>query len=372
MEKGSKNIGILTFHRALNYGAFSQAYALKTFLESCGHRVSFVDYWPKAHAETYALFRINRKVGLIGNVLRFFKALLIAYSLFVRKTKMEQEVRRFLNLSKAPLYDSVLSLKNAPSYDCLVYGSDQIWWNSIVYGYEGFDGVYWGEYMDKTIRKISYAPSMGIIQLGDDEQVNVKTWLKNFDAISVRESELFDVLQPLTQKTISVVLDPVFLLDREYWSNLCTEVKFRDYILFYNVMTSKDAKRFVRLLKKKTGKKVIEITGKVEPFRFGANVVQSASTVEWLSLMYHADSIVSTSFHGVAFSVIFQKNFYALGMSNKTGRVLSLLSSLHIENRLVDGFRDVFFDAIDYNDVQNRIELLKAESIRFLLDAVDR
>lgn len=370
MEKGSKNIGILTFHRALNYGAFSQAYALKTFLESCGHRVSFVDYWPKAHAETYALFRINRYVGYLGRILRVIRSLLVYSRSKQKKEKMDSEQTKMLGLPLKPEFEFPDALTSINEYDCIIYGSDQIWWNSIIYGYQGIDSVYWGAYIPKDCRKIAYAPSMGIINFSDKQVEEIQGYLQNFFKISVREREMIPFLEPLYKEKISIVLDPIFLLDRHVWKQACTVVSERNYILYYNLMPSPEASKLVRQLKKETGMRVIEVTGRVTPFRFGRGLLQSASTIEWLSLINSAELVVSTSFHGVAFSVLLEKNFYALGMGKKTGRVQSLLQSLGLSERLVDQVMELPERSIDYSGVRLKLNRMKEESISFLCNAI--
>ena len=266
-------IGILTFHRAINYGAFLQAFALKHYLESVGHHVEIVDYWPLGHANGYKLLNPNWKHQNFIMIIKTLLAFILGYSRKKkRKDKMEYLVQKYFNLSLSPIYEKPEELSSL-DYDCVVYGSDQIWWKSTIPGYEGFDPVYWGEYINPMIKKVTYAPSMGIIDLTQEDKLQIQKWLKNFDTISVREIELYQAIQGLTEKSISVVLDPVFLLSKEEWSKYCVPINRSKYILYYNLLPSKEADELVKRLQDKwrydvnTGNLVDPDTGKLAPPR---------------------------------------------------------------------------------------------------------
>lgn len=344
-------IGILTFHRAINYGAFLQAFALKYYLESLGHQVEVVDYWPEGHADVYRLFPHTWKQrslfgkfkGLISLVLRYERAK-------KRRDGMRRLVSLYFGLNGTPRYVTPESLRRL-SYDCIVYGSDQIWWKSTIPNYSGFDPVYWGEFIPSSVKKIAYAPSMGIIQLTQDDEERIKKWLGNFDVLSVRESSLYEAIHKLTDKEISVVLDPVFLLSEREWSKCCHPIKRGKYILYYNLLPSKEGDILVNKLKQKWGYEVVEITGSVCLKKLGARYVQTADAFDFISLIKNAEFVVTSSFHGTAFSIIFKKQFYAAGFGNRVGRVESLLTQLNIKDRLV---RDIYClpgEEIDYDAV---------------------
>lgn len=360
-------IGILTFHRAINYGAFLQSFALKHHLESLGHRVEMVDYWPEGHADVYRLFPHSwkqrpflRKIkGLISIVLRFSREK-------KRINRMQRLVSLHFGLSDTPRYVTPESLQQV-SYDCIVYGSDQIWWKSLIPGYEGFDPVYWGEYISTSVRKIAYAPSMGIINLTEDDKARIKNWLSNFHALSVRETGLYEAIHDLTDKEITVVSDPVFLLSKEEWSRYCSPInKNKKYILYYNLLASKEGDVLVETLKQKWGYDVVEVTGGVRTKKIGKRYVQTADAFKFISLIKDAAFVVTSSFHGTAFSIIFEKQFYATGFGQRAGRVKSLLSLLHIEERLiydVDSLPDKEIEYIVVSKVMSEILLVSKNYI---------
>jgi len=362
-------IGILTFHRAINYGAFLQAFSLKTYLESLGHDVSIIDYWPKGHAESYKLF--NETYWKQASLIKKVKYLILFLLSYIRKRKRLKKMERLqyihLSLTKIPIYTKPEDL-SAVDVDCVIYGSDQIWWKSTIPSYSGFDPVLWGNHIKDSIKRISYAASMGVINLTNEDKATISSYLKNFDAISVRETGLKDVLTPLTDKNISVVIDPVFLTPKEKWLKYCKPIKCipDKYVLLYNLLGSKDAVIVAQKLAEENKCEVVEITGSVEPHKIGKKYVQTADAFEFISLINHAEFVVTSSFHGVAFSTIFQKQFYALGFRNNSGRVVSLLNTIGLTNRLITDYNDVSKNSIDYSLVSQRMEDYILSSKEFL------
>ena len=241
---------------------------------------------------------------------------------------------QYFNISRRIKYSSNSELFNL-GLDCIIYGSDQIWWNSSIPNYNGFDDVYFGGVVSPIIKRIAYAPSMGVMNVDKSNQQYLSRALKRFNSLSVREKELRDVLQPLIERPIEIVLDPVFLLDPKEWATFCTPLKTtQKYVLFYNVIPSKVARKVAEKLAEEKHCQLIELTGRVETLKYGKTYVQTANAFEFLSYIKNAESVVSTSFHGVAFSILFEKDFYALGMKNNSGRVASLLEQLSISHRL--------------------------------------
>lgn len=359
-------IGILTFHRAINYGAFLQAFALKTYLTRLGHQVEIVDYWPEGHADVYRLISKSwKKRSLVGKI-KFFISLILRYNRTKKRIEcMQLLVEKYFGLTSTPSYPTAESLKNL-SYDYVIYGSDQIWWKSTIPNYTGFDPVYWGEYLPDSINKVAYAPSMGIIDLTAYDKEQIKKWLCNFSSLSVRETGLYEAIHGLTDKEMPIVIDPVFLLSKEQWESFCHSVDREKYILYYNLIPSQEADELVKKLQKKCGYDIVEITGAVNPKKIGKRYVQTADAIEFISLIRNAEFVVTSSFHGTAFSIIFEKQFLAVGFGKKVGRVESLLKQLGITQRLISDVDNMLEDRIDYFSVKKRINFLCIHSMRYL------
>jgi hypothetical protein len=367
-------IGILTYHRAHNYGALLQAYALKTYLIKLGHQTQIIDYWPEYHNEDYKLIPFFKSRRFLSKV----KALLFLLIGYTRITKRAEGYEKFiserLGLSHNPLYTSGQEM-NEVDYDVAVYGSDQIWRKSNYPTFKGFSDVFFGSLLPKVKKKITYAASMGVIEDNQKDKDYLKKMLPNFDALSVREEELKLLVDEIIGDDVSLVLDPVFLLEKEEWTKINTKsipLKKEKYIFFYQLVPSKEAIGFVQCLENFYGYKVIEIRGRVEPLLYGKRYSQTAGPLDFLSLIQNAEIVVSTSFHGVAFSLVFEKQFYALGMKNNSGRVQSLLNKLNISERLLTNTNEVNFEEkINYKKVNVIKDELIKQSQNYLIETIN-
>jgi hypothetical protein len=170
----------------------------------------------------------------------------------------------------------------------------------------------------------------------------VKKNLKNFLQISVREKSLQDYLQTHSGTFIHHVLDPVFLLTKKDWHQIIRSAESlrklpkKQYLLFYHLVPCAKAKEVSEIICKKNNYQLIEIFGGDRPYNFFNNYYQSSGPLDFINLINNAEYVVSTSFHGVAFSILFEKQFYSLGMDDNSSRVKSLLSLFDISERYLE------------------------------------
>lgn len=368
---GSRKIGILTYHRAENYGALLQAYGMRTFLQQQGFDASFVDYWPNYHDSYFNIFSLNKfkRSGVKAKIQYLFETVVFYGLKRRRKRNLQSFMKNQLGLPEEIKYSSNKAVCN--EFDVVVYGSDQIWRKQNLPGCKGYDFWYFGS-DNVTAKKISYAGSMGTINTTPEEDEQLKPYFERFAALAVREAPLKDYLAKMGLNS-TVVLDPVFLLDKEDWRKMYSSSKSAvrqkgKYILYYNLLSNAESTAFANQFSDKTGLPIIEISKKYEIKQLGARYNHTASVQEFLSLIDHAEYVVSNSFHGVAFSIIFEKQFYAIGMGARANRVQSLLSALEISDRYVDN--KVVNACIDYDKVGERIELLRKQSVDYLKNAL--
>jgi hypothetical protein len=364
-------IGILTFHRAVNYGAIFQAYALMSFLKRSGHQVEIIDYWPEYHANEYLIFNYKSfsKCSFKGKI-RYLGEFVLKFN---RTKKRNRGCLDFiynnLHVSKMPKYLTGQSIDK--KFDLIFYGSDQIWRKSNkIKENRGFDEVYLGRFPDNIVRKVSYAASMGVIDLNADDKDYLKRALKNFDSISVRERNLLLIVQELGYEA-ELTLDPVFLLDKEQWSKLIPlnlKRRRKKYILFYHHTPSSDAEHLTQRLSDQYGYEIIEVNSKVMPYAVGRKYKNTVSPGEFLGLIRDAEFVVATSFHGTVFSVLMQKQFFALGMGNNSERAKTFLDSIGLVARYLDKYnceqikvQPINYPAVNYNldkNINNSMEFL--------------
>lgn len=361
-------IGILTFHCAHNYGAVLQCYALQEILKSSGHDVEIIDYRPNYLINPYKVFYIRRFIS--HSPIKIIKAWINEFLIIKHRMKRYQAFQSFIdekfNLSRR------IEKKNIPSdYDYYVIGSDQIWNPQITLG---FDSVYFAcfEFPKNNKKYISYAASMETSMLNDKEKDFYKQMLKNFDAISVRENNLAKLLQPLTNIKVETVLDPTLLADSSIWNSLAKQPTInKKYVLIYQVRADKNTRRIAQLIAKQLHIEVVEITSWAScRFIIKNHTYQSCSPKEFLGWIKNANCVVTTSFHGTAFSIIFNKSFYSLKLGKGDTRTLSILQNIQLESRMIDKTSSPTFQDIDYETPNKLLANLRMQSQEYLLSAL--
>lgn len=360
-------IGILTFHCAHNYGAVLQCYALQETLKQMGHDVEVIDYRPEYLLAPYRRFDVHRFIS--RNPLKMAKKcvteIVLANKRIIRYDSFNRFITKELRLSEKTEGKSI-----PQKYDVYVMGSDQIWNPKIT---NGFDPVYFGDFgFPKDNKKyVAYAASMGATSLEDDAKAFYMKALKSFDSVSVREIQLAALLQPLTDKKVEIVLDPTLLVDRNLWSGITKTPRIKEkYVLVYQVRYDSNTLRIAYDIAKEIGAVVVEITAFFNP-RLKKNRLQCASPEEFIGWIRNASCVVTTSFHGTAFSVIFNKPFYCIALGdNGDSRSASLLKNIGLEDRMINKNDSPGFSGINYDHPNAKLSLLKEKSKEYLLKAI--
>lgn len=325
-------IGILTFHSARNYGAILQCYALQRYLIENGHRVSIINYSSKTILKPYAIFSIRRilsknpvkMVKKLYDEIRYFKSRLN------RKHAFERFIRNEINL------DSAAKLETS-QFDLIIVGSDQVW-NFKLTG--GFDSYYWGKFKKRSgLILASYAASM-MDSWEEKYSETLMSCLDNFDYISVREKSIANKLSVLTQKRVNIVVDPTLLLSKEQWSKLDGNDSLLDtqYLLLYQVNDSNRNVIIANQIARELGVTVKILSAREDAVN--SKSLRDASPYDFISLFKHARFIVSSSFHGTVFSLIFQKPFVSIRSGkNNENRVETLLNYFNLSHLFISEYR---------------------------------
>lgn len=364
-------VGIITYHRSHNYGAVLQAYALSAYIKNTGNEPLFIDYWPNYRKGMYDLincFFLKRDLSIINKILVIIA---IAFSFpekLIRYIKFHRFIKTKFKVCRKTKVNNGCDIKN--DCDLYIFGSDQIWRYNFFRSYKGFDSAYWGKYPKSKSLKITYAASMGIIHINPEKMEFIKSHIPNFSAISVREEILEKIIQPFADYPVITTLDPVFLLSPKEWGKIIPpKVKINNkYVLFYNLTFAPGAKKVVYTIAEEINAKVIEITGRVIPFKNPRYFCQTAGPKDFVNLIRYADFVISTSFHGIALSILFKKQFYAMGMINNRMRAINLMEKLQISERFLES-NDNFNikNRIDYEAVEQKLAVERNKSMNFLL-----
>lgn len=358
-------VGILTFHFACNYGAVLQCYALQRFLSTFGHDVEVLDYRPSAVADGYRWFDVRRFWG--SDPARFWRKtsseLKVIGSRRRRYAAFAGFVDSFLNVSQ-PLRDAAAVEAYSRKLDMVVVGSDQIW-NPRITG--GIDQVYWGGFgRSGNTRLISYAASMED-GFGDDVKTAVRKYFPGFTAVSVREAELASELAGLhVLNDVSTVVDPVLLMDAGDWNSVSSSRLISEpYLLFYQVRHSEKALRVAEDMAARKNLRLVCLSAKVE--LDNTDDVICASPSDFISLFRYADQVVTTSFHGTAFSLIYHDDFLCVEENDgKGGRQRNLLDSVGLAERVTEDFPVPQLPSVSWEEVDSKILELRSASCDFL------
>ena len=360
-------IGILTFHRALNYGAVLQCYALQETLKSLGHDVDILDYRPEyieKYRKVYSLYSISRRKGIKNKLKEVLVRTLLARKTIIARDAFDSFLWENLNIVS---YNSLDEWNN--NYDTIIVGSDQVWSPTIG---DGFDMIFWGDFPHNKTKLLSYAASIGGHNVIDQTMWNnICNMVRNFDNISVREDWFNTQLSDKIKREVTTVLDPTLLADRSIFEKVLKEPVCNNYLLLFLIVEDNHALRFAKEIAQEKGLRIVRIKAIKEFEKRDKTVVDlySISPQAFLGYFAKADFVVTNSFHGTVFSLIFRRNFYSLD-SPRIDRAKSLLHSVELGNRIVSSKNTGQYSIIEYSSLNAKIERLKDTSFNYLLSSL--
>lgn len=366
MEK----VGIITFHCVDNYGAVLQVFALMEAIKAYNFDVEIIDYSPVEIINPYTQF-VNIKYSIDTNgYLRTAKGLIIRV---LRYKKINMRIKNFSEFRKNYLklsekkYLTELELKNdRPKYDFYITGSDQVW-NPDFFLKTG--GAYFLDFANESGFKISYAASIAK-QVEEKYSIYYEQYLRNFDYISVRENSAKEFICKYTDKEISVTLDPTLLIKKERWNEISTYNKKAKYILVYDLIKDPVTVAITNKVAKEYNCKIISYSnGKgYDNWYFSFS---GSNPTDFLGFVKNAEFIVTSSFHGTAFAIIFNRPFYTIPHPTRGSRMIDLLNDLGLKERIITDADDFnIVKDIDYVEVNNKLLELRENSYKFLKKAL--
>lgn len=343
-------IGILTFHRARNFGAVLQCYALQETLFQLGYDVKVIDYRQPTIEKLYLPFSWD-----------LFKKnfLYIVRSLF-RRPKNYIPILKFYSFSKNHLKLSapVYSAESMPQdYDVYIVGSDQVWGLNCT---EFADDVYFGKFKKKKEAIIiGYAISTNEYSLKKIGEESLLNYANNFKILSFRESPVADYFNKMGIKS-RIDIDPTLLADKKVWNNLVNEkYKTQNYIITH---FNRGSNEQILLLNKKAINIAEQLNCKVVNLSDYAD-----SPVDFISLIKYSKYVITTSFHCIAFSLIFERNFYAVNLDDGLdSRQKELLMKINLDEVLVDVNFVPSIRNINYKNVNMDLERMRQNSLDYL------
>ena len=369
-----KTIGQLTFHASHNYGSVLQAYALNRWLQNAGYQAEIINLRNAAQRHAYRIFKVKGKG--IKCIVHFLYSLYTYPKLKRRAANFEDFINHVLPVTKE-VYDNGNDLKGKVHYDVFITGSDQVWNPSC----QDFESAYYLDFVDKDVKTIAYAPSLGRTEFLSEQLQLIQHLLENIDFISCREEAGAEVLRKLTTRPVSVVCDPVVLLGREAWDDLAADIRCKEpYILTYFLENNNGNKDCLKDLQKETGFSVVSLNEDIRDIGKGYQCAFDASPREFVGLFKHASFILTNSFHATAFSTLFEKPFYTMCSSNTNvsnpndSRKTSFLKTIGLTERIIQDdklpIKDKWFK-LDYKATNQKINDFRTRSECYLINALN-
>lgn len=344
-------IKIITIHNIPNFGSVFQTYALAIFLKYKGYEdTEVVDYNPRYFKPN----TIKSRIAMLLNIRAYYR----------RKNKFSDFIKRHIPLTKTS-FSTIKELEQTKlEADVFIAGGDQLW---NVYHACGSDDAYKLTFFKG--KKISYATSMGQENFPIDALKDLASKIKDFSAVSVRETSSVNLLKKVGIRAVSCV-DPVYLLPASHYEKLLPPISEPPYVLVYLVTPSKLLEDTIEYLSKKHGLKVILCSGfsrKCTCDKFLKNLGPD----EILSYIKHAEIVLSSSFHATSFSLIFEKQFFTILPDEHTNeRIVNLLNVRGLSDRIISDSTDLktqLNKTIDYSQVESYSPKIE-ESIKYLKD----
>lgn len=369
-----------------NPGAVWLAYSLQETVKRIigSDNIEIMDYAAgggRKHRSNLNLFEFS---GKVKNKMQ--KITSPDYHKFCKKTLLRHELyEKFRHdyLKRTQRFSTLNSSILNKEYTHFIVGSDVVWKPEIADSMHSL--VYFLKFAKKESVKISYAASIGTddATLLNPLATLYSRLISDFDYISVREKSAADFLEKISDKNITQVIDPVFLSEAKVYKQFlkdCVDISEKPYLFLYLLTPDERAVNFALRIAEENNlvlvydlhktenlgiRKMLSSEGKVQ-------VIEciEIGPVEFLKSIYGADFVVSDSFHGTSFSILFHKNFYTFGRVNRginiSSRVENLLRELGLSEQFIGENISEDIRFTNYQGVDDKINLMKEASIEFL------
>lgn len=358
-------IGILTFHDADNYGAVLQAYALKEIVKKIEKDVEIINYKQPYILNDYKIISIGKTKDINGIIKSIIISLLHLHISIIKKIKFNSFRNKYMDITK----DIFLNLSDIKGKDVYVVGSDQVWNGDLTH----YDKAFFLEFCTRNKKRIAYAASIGKDNITDYDWNYFRENINDIDYISLREDSAVKIIQSITEKKVYHVLDPTLLMDRSLWDEVCCRNKIKyKYILVYKLSNNEGVLKFAETIARRLNLKVICISDSIKKNRHGFKNIKRVGVTEFVALFKNASFILTDSFHGTAFSIIFNKNFITIPCEKRANRMISLLDMLKLNDRIIKSNQigKDFLLEIDYTIPNEILKIEKEKSFTFLKEAI--
>lgn len=363
----SNKIGIVSYNKYsafTNYGSVLQSWALSKVLQSLGYDAILIDYCPKALLNKDMLNPLKSMKDQDSDSQRNCELSLPAIK--ENYLKINDFINSKFNKSKDKYnYTNFNETKNI--VDAYICGSDTIF---CINESEGFDDAFFANYDCMKNKSIAYAASFGDTKITSSQVSILNNRLTNFKAIGLRESRMLNYVTQHCSCPVHITIDPTLLLNKQDYLMITDEkIISEDYLLLYSRRYNSEMEAYAENYARKNGLRIVEISLRALNKNKGHLMFYNAGIEEFLSLIKNANYVVTNSYHGLLFSIQFEKQFAVFLREYGESKINEVVNLLDLNDYIFSG-RDVNYcaDKIDYNLLKNRISLLQNDSMKFLED----
>ena len=368
MGKGQKKYGILScniYCNFTNYGSALQTYALQKTINGISPsmiKAIVIDYCPDVLRGVDTLNPL--KIMWDQDEDSQMNCRLSLDAIRINKKKFDDFFNNWMTLSSHRYTsDNMEECINKESLTGFVIGSDT------VFCLEEFklDDGYFANYKGMSGKAVSYAASFGDSRFNEETFNKLNTLLHNFKALGIREYQMIPYIQRHVDCPVARTIDPTLLLTEKDYEEITAPRQYNEpYLLLYTRRYNKAMEEYAYKTAKEKGWKIVEISLRATNAEKGSIIRYDAGVEEFLSLIKHSAMIVTNSFHGMIFSVIFKKQFSAFSRNECDTKITELLDLFDIKGRILVSGKETNLQEIDYDKVHQKIEAARKESLDFL------
>lgn len=345
----TKRTGILTLSSAQNYGAVLQSFSLMRFIQDNYGDTEIIDFTPSFILGRYSLIRIEN-TSITSAVFSFIKGIIKLPIPLLTRIRFECFKKKYCSFSEKK-YVKVIK---EDLYDQYIVGSDQVFNLSLTSN----DTTFFLPFVTDARKKATYAASLGLDNVSKEQEAIYRNGLEGFTNISIRENSGANIIRKiLPEKQVLFHIDPVFLHDKKFWSDIAYSYKTRGkYVLIYSLANEAVMKSVKTAKENYPDYRIYIISDSVSKADPDINNIRGVGPRQFLGLIRDAECVITNSFHGCAFSIIFEKDFFVIPFRNTSSRMVNLLELLGLEDRLLKTYLSIRKEKIDYVTVRERIQ----------------
>ncbi len=366
-----KKTATITFHAPHNCGSMLQSYALQKILQRMGYQNEIIDFSNEGQQYMYAFFRKPKKMrDILYNAAKLFY-----YRKFRTHYKdYEHFLSNYLDLTEESYSNASQLEVLEEKYDAFLTGSDQVWNTATT----DFDDAYFLSFV-KNKKKIAYATSFGTTRIVETMEgyARYKEYMEDLDYISIRENNGARWIEEMIGRKPEVLLDPTMVLKKEDYVDLLRQVQNpkEKYIFYYAFHYSDEVNTTVKRISEELGMPVYILDAKSWvkiAKKYGFKLTKNSGPIAFLNYLFHAELVLTTSFHGTVFSILGKKKFWFIDstMHNESDdRTQTILDMLDLSHRMKAGkdiTKERVLEEIDYTQADLLLEEKRKASLNFL------